>query len=80
MPTKTYDLLNRITGGGLSGVYRFTRTVSIFSPKMTSVEITFTNHSDHPIEGIRLGDKVSFCFMVRRSYLLFIRLIDSVHA
>ena len=53
-----HELLNRITGGGLSATYRFTRSVSIFSPKMVSVDITFTNNTENPIGGIRLGEKV----------------------
>ncbi|XP_013411486.1 AP-3 complex subunit beta-2 isoform X2 [Lingula anatina] len=57
IPTKTYELLNRITGGGLSITYRFTRTVSIFSEKMASVELTLTNSSDKPVLNVKIGDK-----------------------
>ena len=57
--TCQHELLNRMTGGGLSAAYRFTRNVSIFSPKMVSVDVTFTNTSANPIGGIRLGNKVN---------------------
>lgn len=56
--TPQRELLNRMTGGGLSATYRFTRNVSIFSPKMVSVDVTFTNTSDAPIGGIKIGNKV----------------------
>ena len=58
-PTANIELLNRMMGGGLSVAYRFTRTISIFSPKMVSIEITFTNTGDKAIENIRIGDKVN---------------------
>lgn len=56
-PSVTHELINKITGAGLSAVYSFTRTMSIFSPKMVSVDITFTNHNDRPLSGIRVGQK-----------------------
>ena len=58
-PTISHDLLNRITGAGLSATYRFTRTVSIFSPKMVSVELQFTNTSDKPITNLKITDQVA---------------------
>lgn len=57
IPAKVYELLNRMTGKGLSVSYKFTRTVSIFSPKMASIEMTFVNSSDNTITGINIGDK-----------------------
>jgi hypothetical protein len=59
VPQVQRELLNRMTGEGLAVTYRFTRTVSIFSPKMIAIEILFTNHSDAPIEHIKLHDSVS---------------------
>ncbi|KAK2144879.1 hypothetical protein LSH36_722g00029 [Paralvinella palmiformis] len=56
-PITSHELINKITGGGLSAFYRFTRTMSIFSPKMISVDITFTNHTERPMSGIRVGQK-----------------------
>lgn len=54
---KQYELLNRIKGNGLGVTYKFTRTISIFSPKMTSIELTLTNSSDNQLAGIKIGDK-----------------------
>ncbi|ESO88349.1 hypothetical protein LOTGIDRAFT_126173 [Lottia gigantea] len=55
--SKSYELLNRITGSGLSINYKFTRTVSVFSPKMVSIELMFTNSGDEPLTNIKLGEK-----------------------
>ena len=57
-PTVCHELLNRITGHGLAVDYRFTRTVSIFSKQMVSVELLFVNNSDAPLNSIRIGHKV----------------------
>jgi len=57
VPTSTVELLNRITGGGLSVTYRFTRSISVFSPKMVSIELMFTNSADKPVEGIHITDQ-----------------------
>ncbi|XP_052812976.1 AP-3 complex subunit beta-2-like [Mya arenaria] len=54
---KSYELLNKLTGNGLSITYRFTRTISIFSPKMVSIELAFTNSSDNTLSGIKIGQK-----------------------
>ena len=59
-PTTSHELLNRMTGGGLSATYRFTRTMSIFSAKMICIDITFTNNNERPIGGIRVNKKVWF--------------------
>ncbi|KAH3726010.1 hypothetical protein DPMN_051865 [Dreissena polymorpha] len=39
-------LLNKLSGDGLGITYKFTRTISIFTPKMVSIELTFTNSSE----------------------------------
>lgn len=57
IPAKVYELVNKITGKGLTITYKFTRTVSIFSPKMVSIEMTFVNTSDNTISGIHIDDK-----------------------
>ncbi|XP_029651134.1 AP-3 complex subunit beta-2 isoform X1 [Octopus sinensis] len=54
---KSYELLNRMTAKGLSVKYCFTRTISIFNPKMTSIELTFTNECDKPMNSIKIGNK-----------------------
>ena len=58
MSTKSFELLNKMKGNGLSVTYRFTRTISIFSPKMVSIELSFTNESDSKVSAIRIGEKV----------------------
>lgn len=52
-----YELLHRMTGEGLSASYRYTRRPCIYSNKMLSIEITFTNHGDAPINNIHIGNK-----------------------
>ncbi|XP_063432329.1 AP-3 complex subunit beta-2-like isoform X2 [Mytilus trossulus] len=54
---KTYELLNKISGNGLCVSYKFTRTISVFSPKMVSIELIFTNNKDDAISAIKIGDK-----------------------
>ena len=56
VPEKTYELLNRITGGGLQVHYRFTRRPHISSDKMLAVELIFKNASDSPLSNITIGD------------------------
>ena len=47
-----------MTGNGLSVTYKFTRTISIYSPKMASIELTFNNNTDKTLNAIKIGDKV----------------------
>ncbi|XP_052235649.1 AP-3 complex subunit beta-2-like [Dreissena polymorpha] len=54
---KTYELLNKLSGDGLGITYKFTRTISIFTPKMVSIELTFTNSSESIVSNIRIGQK-----------------------
>ncbi|XP_053385509.1 AP-3 complex subunit beta-2-like isoform X2 [Mercenaria mercenaria] len=55
--SKSRELLNKMAGDGLSVTYKFTRTISIFSPKMVSIELSFTNGSDKTLSGIKIGQK-----------------------
>uniref|UniRef100_A0A0B7B0H2 AP-3 complex subunit beta n=1 Tax=Arion vulgaris TaxID=1028688 RepID=A0A0B7B0H2_9EUPU len=57
VPSKTYELLNRLSTGGLTVTYKYTRTISIFSPKMVSLELTFTNAGEAPLTGVKIGEK-----------------------
>ncbi|XP_071965282.1 AP-3 complex subunit beta-2-like isoform X2 [Antedon mediterranea] len=57
VPSKTYELLNRMNSQGLTASYMFKRRSSIFSTTMVAVEITFTNNSDAPIQCIKIGEK-----------------------
>ncbi|KAH9524487.1 AP-3 complex subunit beta-2 [Bulinus truncatus] len=54
---KTYELLNRLSSGGLTVTYKYTRTISIFSPKLVSLELTFTNQGEKPFTNIKIGEK-----------------------
>ena len=56
--SKSHELLNKMAGDGLGATYKFTRTISIFSPKMVSIELSFTNNSDKTLSGIKVGQKV----------------------
>ena len=56
VPDKSYELLNRITGGGLQVHYKFTRRAHISSEKMLAIELTFKNTSDSPLSNISIGD------------------------
>lgn len=53
---KSYELLHRISGNGLSVTYKFTRTISVFSPKMVSVELFLTNNGDVPLTNVKIGE------------------------
>ncbi|XP_076465075.1 AP-3 complex subunit beta-2-like isoform X2 [Babylonia areolata] len=53
---KSHELLHRISGNGLSISYKFTRTISVFSPKMVSIEWTLLNNADGPLNNIKLGE------------------------
>lgn len=55
--SKMYDLLNKMGGDGLSVTYKFTRTISIFSPKMVSIELSFANNGEKTLSGIKVGQK-----------------------
>ncbi|XP_075234069.1 adaptor related protein complex 3 subunit ruby [Lycorma delicatula] len=57
IPVKTIQLLNKITGSGLSVTGRFTRSPHLYSPVMTSIELLFTNHSPEPITELQVGSK-----------------------
>ncbi|KAL1117858.1 hypothetical protein AAG570_004172 [Ranatra chinensis] len=45
VPLKRFEVLNKVSGSGLSIEARFTRQPHLYSPKMTTVELTFTNNS-----------------------------------
>lgn len=57
IPTKQYELVNSITGGGVSVVYRFTRNPHLYSPKMVSIELSFTNTTNDEITNIKVGSQ-----------------------
>lgn len=57
IPVATQELLNRINGGGLAVACRFTRSPHLYSPRMTSVELSFTNSGVEEIRDISVGTK-----------------------
>ena len=57
VPTEGQELLNRLSGGGLSISARFTRSPHLYSPKMTSIELTFHNHGSENVKDISMGQK-----------------------
>lgn len=59
VPTKTHELLHRMSGKGLSAHYHFARQPCIFGAQMVSVQITFNNSSDKKVEDIHIEEKKS---------------------
>ena len=57
IPSKKYELLNRISGQGLQIHHKFTRRSHIYSKKMLAIELEFTNTTDTTINGISIGAK-----------------------
>ncbi|XP_010287746.1 PREDICTED: AP-3 complex subunit beta-1, partial [Phaethon lepturus] len=57
VPTKTHELLHRMSGKGLAAHYHFSRQPGIFGDRMVSVQVTVTNTTDQKIENIRIGEK-----------------------
>ncbi|XP_014820530.1 PREDICTED: AP-3 complex subunit beta-1 isoform X2 [Calidris pugnax] len=57
VPTKTHELLHRMSGKGLAAHYHFSRQPSIFGDHMVSVQMTVTNTTDQKIENIHIGEK-----------------------
>nr|ASK06164.1 adaptor protein-3 subunit [Nilaparvata lugens] len=56
LPARNVEVLNRITGSGLQVKARFTRCPHLYSPTMTSVELTFTNQGTEPLNNIHMTD------------------------
>uniref|UniRef100_A0A803XK19 Adaptor related protein complex 3 subunit beta 1 n=1 Tax=Meleagris gallopavo TaxID=9103 RepID=A0A803XK19_MELGA len=57
VPTKTHEMLHRMTGKGLSAHYQFSRQPCIFGDRMVSVQVTLTNTTDQKIDNIHIGEK-----------------------
>ncbi|KFW09159.1 AP-3 complex subunit beta-1, partial [Fulmarus glacialis] len=57
VPTKTHELLHRMSGKGLAAHYHFSRQPCIFGDRMVSVQVTVTNTTDQKIENIHIGEK-----------------------
>ncbi len=59
IPTRIYELFNRVSGQGLRISYRFTRSPSVFSNKMCTIELQFENEAKHAFKSISLIDTVN---------------------
>lgn len=57
---KSYELLHRMQGKGLSGSFKFTRGPCIYGTNMVAVEVTLVNNSDTSISNIHVGEKVQY--------------------
>ncbi|XP_042660634.1 AP-3 complex subunit beta-1 isoform X4 [Tyto alba] len=57
VPTKTHELLHRMSGKGLAAHYHFSRQPGIFDDHMVSVQVTVTNTTDQKIENIHIKEK-----------------------
>ena len=53
------ELVNPLAGAGLEVSYRYTRAPHLFSAKMTSIELRFTNTTQQEIRDIHVGQKVT---------------------
>ena len=53
-PNKKIEILNRISTGGLQLLYRYTRASYIYSPIMTSIELSFINQGITKFKEINL--------------------------
>ncbi|XP_078473545.1 AP-3 complex subunit beta-2 [Lampetra fluviatilis] len=56
VPSKSHELLHRLSGEGLAAEYRFPRQACIYNAKMVSVQITFTNCGDATVESVHIGE------------------------
>ncbi|XP_064032555.1 AP-3 complex subunit beta-1 isoform X1 [Pogoniulus pusillus] len=57
VPTKTHELLHRMSGKGLAAHYHFSRQSGIFGDHMVSVKVTIENTTDQKIENIHIEEK-----------------------
>uniref|UniRef100_A0A182RNP1 AP-3 complex subunit beta n=1 Tax=Anopheles funestus TaxID=62324 RepID=A0A182RNP1_ANOFN len=57
IPMKKHELLNKVNGFGLGIEYRFVRSPHLYSSRMVSVELTFTNHGNVELVDIEMGKK-----------------------
>ena len=51
------ELLNKVSTGGVSVLYRFTRHPHLYAPRMVAIELTLTNLTSEEIPVIKLGSK-----------------------
>lgn len=69
VPIEQHELLNKASCYGLEATYRFTRSPNLFSPKMTSIEVVFSNHnSNTEVGNIQVGQKLLPAGMQMREF------------
>ncbi|XP_035780823.1 AP-3 complex subunit beta-2-like [Anopheles albimanus] len=59
IPSKKRELLNKVNGFGLGIEYRFVRAPHLYSSRMVSVELAFTNYGNVELEDIEVGKKAN---------------------
>ncbi len=55
VPTRTQELLNKMTSGGLQVLYRYTRSPHIYAPELCSIELTLNNLGDSEQTEVKAG-------------------------
>ncbi|XP_023678826.1 AP-3 complex subunit beta-1 isoform X2 [Paramormyrops kingsleyae] len=56
VPHMSHELLHRMSGKGLAACYHFPRQPCIYDPRMVSVQLTFTNCGEQPVQDLRVGE------------------------
>lgn len=56
-PTKTHQLLSKMSSGGLQVSYRFTRSSLLYSARMCNIELSISNLGDAELIDIKVGAK-----------------------
>ncbi|ETN62767.1 Beta3 protein [Anopheles darlingi] len=59
IPSKKRELLNKVNGFGLGIEYRFVRAPHLYSSRMVSVELVFTNYGNAELVDIEVGKKAN---------------------
>ena len=55
--TKNLELLNKVNGYGLGITYKYARSPHLFSSKMVSIELQFTNHGNVELNDIQCDNR-----------------------
>ncbi len=57
IPSKYFELLNKVNGYGLGLTYKFTRSPHLYSSNLVAIELQFINHSSVELTDIQIGQK-----------------------
>lgn len=69
VPSEQHELLNKASCYGLEATYRFSRSPNLFSQKMTSMEVVFTNHNPNAdVTNIQVGQQFLSAGMQMREF------------